>query len=88
MVRTQVQLTPEQYDALRSDAERSRRSMAEVIRVALDAYLQKRKSRRDALESVIGKYKPLKNWKRGLGQLDVWHTEAIMESKGMGRSAK
>ncbi len=44
MVRTQIQLTKEQAQALRSLAASQRLSVAELIRRAVDAFLQSQKS--------------------------------------------
>ena len=50
MIRTQVYLTPTQVDALRSIAQRSGRKQSELIRDALDAFIDdSRDEGRDAI---------------------------------------
>jgi hypothetical protein len=50
MIRTQVYLTPDQVDALRSIAQRSGRKQSELIRDALDAFIDRS---RDASREAI-----------------------------------
>lgn len=61
MIRTQIQLTDAQYEALKLKADQSNCSMAEVIRQAVDAWmlptrLEQERQRALAL-SVIGRFK-------------------------------
>ena len=52
MIRTQVYLTPGQVDALRLIAQRSGRKQSELIRDALDAFIDDRRDEsRDAILS-------------------------------------
>ena len=51
MIRTQVYLTPDQVDALRSIAQRSGRKQSELIRDALDAFIDS--SREESREAVL-----------------------------------
>ena len=52
MIRTQVYLTPEQVEALRSISRRSGRKQSELIRDALDAFVDGRRDEgRDAILS-------------------------------------
>jgi metal-responsive CopG/Arc/MetJ family transcriptional regulator len=52
MIRTQVYLTPEQVEALRSISRRSGRKQSELIRDALDAFVDSRRDEgRDAILS-------------------------------------
>lgn len=61
MVRTQIQLTPEQSDVLKKLAEAQGVSVAELIRQSIDLYIAKRheptkaEKRRRALE-IIGAF--------------------------------
>jgi hypothetical protein len=61
MVRTQIQLTDEQYAQLKELALRNQKSLAEVIRLAVDKLLiSQQQPNRAALyrqaETVVGKY--------------------------------
>jgi hypothetical protein len=62
MVRTQIQLTESQAKALKSIARKEGVSMAEVIRVAVDRFLQSGTSQKTESEQIllakeaIGKY--------------------------------
>ena len=60
MVRTQIQLTEEQAEKLREIAMKNRKSIASLIRSAIDQFLQSNKIDRFSLyeqaRSVIGKY--------------------------------
>jgi Ribbon-helix-helix protein, copG family len=59
-VRTQIQLTDEQYTRLKELSLRSHKSLAEMIRVAVDRLLMTEQPDRAALyrqaETVVGKY--------------------------------
>jgi predicted GTPase len=60
MVRTQIQLTEEQAEKLREIAMKSRKSIASLIRTAIDQFLIANKvdssSLYDQAMSVVGKY--------------------------------
>jgi hypothetical protein len=60
MVRTQIQLTDEQYTHLKELSLRSHKSLAEMIRVAVDRLLMTEQPDRAALyrqsETVVSKY--------------------------------
>ncbi|MGR8981082.1 MAG: ribbon-helix-helix protein, CopG family [Gammaproteobacteria bacterium] len=60
MIRTQIQLTDEQYSQLKELALQNHQSMAEVIRLAVDKLLLSQEPDRSSLyrqaEAVIGKY--------------------------------
>lgn len=60
MVRTQVQLTKDQYQLLREISRSSRQSIAALIRKAVDQFLISRKPDRASLyrqaSSIVGKY--------------------------------
>ena len=51
MIRTQVYLTPHQVEALRSIAQRSGRKQSELIRDALDAFIDD--SRDESREAIL-----------------------------------
>ena len=59
MIRTQVYLTADQVDALRSIAQRSGRKQSELIRDALDAFIDggRDESRDAVLSRVAGMWK-------------------------------
>lgn len=60
MVRTQIQLTDEQHRRLKEIAHRSHKSLADLIRGAVDSLLISEQPERAALyrqaETVVGKY--------------------------------
>lgn len=60
MIRTQIQLTDEQYKRLKEIGHRRHKSLAELIRGAVDGLLMSEQPDRAALyrqaEAVIGKY--------------------------------
>ena len=60
MVKTQVQLTKEQYAVLKELSHKNRESIATLIRKAVEQFLSNRKSDRASLYrkalSVVGKY--------------------------------
>ncbi len=61
MVRTQIQLTAEQAKALKRRAAEENRSLADLIRSSVDAYLaqhgrRSKQARYDRLLSIAGKY--------------------------------
>ena len=62
MVRTQIQLTEEQFAALRKRAAAEDRSMADLIRTAVDSILHgagrvSREERRRRALAVVGRYR-------------------------------
>lgn len=74
MIRTQVQLTEQQADKLRRLAERSQRSMADLIRESLDRMLNEadgdtRKDRMLRATRVFGKFRS------GSGDLSRHHDD-------------
>jgi predicted DNA-binding protein len=79
MIRTQIQLTGEQAKRLRDVAAAEGRSMADVIRESVDAYLAEAPLRRsaDALRTealaLAGKYQS------GLGDLAADHDRYLAE---------
>ena len=50
MRRLNIQLTEEQYEALRVLAFRERRSLADVIREAIEGYLAAKEERRESVK--------------------------------------
>ena len=66
MVRTQIQLTEQQAQALKKRAAEENRSMADLIRSSVDEYLtrespQSRQARYKRALSVVGKFRSGKN---------------------------
>ena len=59
MIRTQIQLTPEDYKALKQAAREEGRSMADCIREGIRLFLGRRLARGGDLGAVAGKYRPL-----------------------------
>jgi hypothetical protein len=55
MVRTQIQLTPDQYDALRRLSSETGRSLADLVRQGVDTFLsgQGGKSREERVERAL-----------------------------------
>lgn len=79
MVRTQVQLTEEQYTALKAMSITEGVSVAELIRIALNRLLEVRgatglKERTERAIAVAGKFKS------GLGDLAERHDEYFEEA--------
>lgn len=58
MVRLQLHITERQDKALRAAARRQGQSRAELIRVAIDAWLAQEKSGSDPLLSIVGSAGP------------------------------
>jgi hypothetical protein len=78
MVRTQVQLTDEQYNALKELSQHNKESIAAIIRKAIDKLLLTRKPDRNALyrqaKSIVGKYNS------GIGDISVEHDRYLDEA--------
>jgi hypothetical protein len=79
LIRTQVQLTPEQFRAVKELARRQGRSVADVVRESLQAYLNRQGSsdREELLRratAVVG------SAHSGLGDLSVEHDKYFAES--------
>ena len=83
MVRTQIQLSEEDYEKLRRVAARERRSIADCIREGIRWFLQRAASKGDELASIAGTSLPLDADDVKLH--DRWHADAIAESKRRGR---
>ena len=83
MRRTQIQLPEAEYNELRETAGRLRRSMADCIREAIRLFLGRSKSAGIDLESIAGKFRPLRT--TGLKPHDRRLAEAILTSKGRGK---
>ena len=58
MVRTQIQLSDEDYKALRELARRQGRSMADGIREAIRAFLLHERARENPLVGIVGAFRP------------------------------
>jgi len=82
MVRTQVQLTDEQYHALREFSRSREESIASLVRRAVDQLLLTRRPERSALyrqaRSVVGKYSTKHP------DISVEHDRYLEESFGAG----
>jgi len=81
MVRTQILLTEEQVNALRELAAEEGKSMAELIRISVDAMLRSRpvldaEERKRLALSVIGQYTS------GVHDLALEHDRYLEESYG------
>ncbi len=81
MVRTQVQLTEEQFAALKAASIAEGVSVSELIRIALDRFLETRgaaglKERTERAIAAAGKFKS------GLGDLAKRHNEYFAEAAG------
>jgi hypothetical protein len=78
MVRTQVQLTDEQYNSLKELSQHNKESIAAIIRKAIDKLLLTRKPDRKALyrqaKSIVGKYNS------GIGDISVEHDRYLEEA--------
>jgi len=81
MIRTQLQLSEEQYQQLRERAARDHISIAKQIREALSLYFGKSDSTHGKkIGDIAGKFRPLAM--DDLKDHDRWLAEAILESKG------
>jgi len=78
MVKTQDQLTKEQYTVLKELSKKNRESIATLIRKAVDQFLLKRRTDRAALYrqalSVVGKYEA------GTGDISQEHDRYLEEA--------
>ena len=54
MIRTQIYFTEEQYNLLKQTAVKSKVTMAEIIRTAVEGYLNKRTAEEEPLLKIIG----------------------------------
>lgn len=71
MIRTQIQLPEEQYEALKRQAADSDKSIAQHIPEAISVYLERNRAPKRRVEEVAGKYQPqdlrdLKDHDRGI----------------------
>ena len=86
MVRTQIQLTEEQYRRLKQSAAVLDKPIAEQIREAVDIYLQRQdQSPRQNISQIAGKFSSKNITKSEPQSLDDWYVESIAERK-TGRS--
>lgn len=79
MVRTQVQFTEEQIEALRERATREQISVAELVRSAVDAWLASEvswKVRQDRALKVVGRFRS------GRSDVSRRHDEYLAEALG------
>jgi Arc/MetJ-type ribon-helix-helix transcriptional regulator len=81
MIRTQVQLTEEQYAALKAASSAEGVSVAELIRIALDRLLETRgatglKERTERAIAAAGKFRS------GIGDLAERHDEYLANAAG------
>ena len=78
MIRTQIQLTEEQYRAIRELSRNRGESIAAIIREALNQFLLIRKPGRKALyrhaASVVGKYRA------GTSDISIEHDRYLKET--------
>jgi hypothetical protein len=58
MIRTQIQLPPEQYESLKKRAQSAGRSMADCVREAVALYLARPGSAAADFASVAGRFRP------------------------------
>lgn len=87
MIRTQVQLTEEQFAALKAASAAEGVSVAELIRVALDRLMETRgvaglKERKERAAAVAGRFRS------GLANLAERHDEYFAETAGNIRTDK
>ena len=59
MLRTQIQLKEEDYDALREVAAQQRRSIADCIREGVGLFLDRQRRPRERFDDIAGKFAPL-----------------------------
>jgi predicted DNA-binding protein len=80
MIRTQVQLTKEQYELLRELSHSRGESVAAIVRQAIEQFLLSRKPDRASLYrqalSVVGKYQA------GAGDVSLEHDRYLEEAYG------
>jgi predicted transcriptional regulator len=86
MVRTQIQLTDDQYRRLKQSAAELDKPIAEQIREAVDIYLERQEQpSRLGIRQIAGKFSSKNIPKREPQSLDDWYVESIAERK-TGRS--
>jgi hypothetical protein len=86
MVRTQIQLTEEQYLRLKKSSAENDKGIAEQIREAVDFYFERQEqSIRKSFAQVAGKFAPQKPGKGKAPGHDDWFAGSIVERKA-GRS--
>ena len=86
MIRTQIQLSKEDYETLRQVAAQEGRSMADCIREALGLFFRRSRAGQDNLEEVAGKFRP-----RPVNRLkrhDRWLAEAVIASKASSKKRR
>ena len=74
MMRTQIQLPEPDYERLRTEASRQRRSMADCIREGIQMFLERSDSKSDDIVEIAGKFRPLPL--EDLKPHDRWFAEA------------
>jgi hypothetical protein len=79
MIRTQVQLTEDDYDALRQVAAKQNRSLADCIREGIALFLTKAEDKQEDFADIAGKFRPLDQ--ADLKPHDQWWSEAIIAGK-------
>jgi len=82
VIRTQIQLTVEQYERLRKIGAAEDKGLAEQVREAVALYLAKRPGRHPPLDELGGGFRPLAPEEAGdLAPHDRQWAEAILRSK-------
>lgn len=83
MIRTEVELSPEQYEQLRRMAEAEKLTVPEEIARLVEAGLPKRGGGAGrTIGEIAGKYPPISA--SSPGAADEWFAEAILDSKRRG----
>jgi glutamate formiminotransferase len=79
MVRTQVQLTERQLDALRELSNSTGRSVAELVRLGVELYLssQHRPSRKEQIDRALG---VIGKFSSGANDVSVHHDRYLAEA--------
>lgn len=82
MIRTQLQLTKQQYQRLRSWVSRLDKSIAQQVREAIDDYLQRLdRAEGKRIADIAGRFEPLPDAAQGIPEHDRLFSQAVQSPK-------
>ena len=79
MIRTQIQVSPEQYQQLRDAAHRQNRSVADCIREGIRLFLGRQQGAVTRLDEISGRFRPIPA--DDLSPHDRWFAATALDSK-------